>query len=324
MNRLNRRGLAVSAAILSLCAYAAPASAQATRTWVSGTGDDANPCSRTAPCKTFAGAISKTAAGGEINCIDTGGYGAVTITKSMTIDCHYTEGGVLAAGNGIVVNALSTDVVTLRGLDIFGVSPPTNGIRFIAGGALHIEDCVIRRFNAASSAGISFAPSGNSQLYIVNTTITDNGNGTTGGGIIIAPSAGGSVKAVLNNVRVRHNGGAGIQVNATSTTTPLGLNVAIIDSESSGNTLGLSIIAPNTSTGVNVMVTRTLVSANSNIGISSDGAFAAFRVGASTITNNTTGVASVNGGAIRTYADNQLNGNFTADGTFTGAVLPHQ
>src|SRR3954467_11628356 len=135
MNRLNKRALAVSAAILSLCAYAAPAAAQATRTWVSGVGDDVNPCSRTAPCKTFAGAISKTAIGGEINCLDPGGFGAVTITKSLTIDCHYTEGGALAGGNGITVNDSAsatpgTAVVVIRGLDIFGVSPPTHGVRF--------------------------------------------------------------------------------------------------------------------------------------------------------------------------------------------------
>src|SRR5262245_45938397 len=95
--------------------------AQATRTWVSGVGDDANPCSRTAPCKTFAGAISKTAAGGEINCLDPAGYGAVTITKSLTIDCHYTEGGILASTvNGIIINATSTSKIVLRGLDING------------------------------------------------------------------------------------------------------------------------------------------------------------------------------------------------------------
>src|SRR5687768_18483244 len=110
---------------IALAAFAAtPASAQATRTWVSGVGDDVNPCSRTAPCKTFAGAISKTAAGGEINCLDPGGFGAVTIIKSMTIACQYTEGGALAGGNGVVVNLpASTDVVVLRGLDIFGVNP---------------------------------------------------------------------------------------------------------------------------------------------------------------------------------------------------------
>src|SRR3954471_7947155 len=119
---LTLRRLARMAPALALIALAVPASAsaQATRTWVSGVGDDANPCSRTAPCKTFAGAISKTANGGEINCLDPGGFGGVTITKSLTIKCQYTEGGVLVSGtNAIVVNALATDTVTLRGLDIF-------------------------------------------------------------------------------------------------------------------------------------------------------------------------------------------------------------
>src|SRR5580765_2249449 len=97
------------------------ANAQATRTWVSGVGDDVNPCSRTAPCKTFAGAISKTAAAGEINCLDPGGFGAVTITKSMTISCEIGTGGVAASGtNGVIVNANSADVVTINGLDFEG------------------------------------------------------------------------------------------------------------------------------------------------------------------------------------------------------------
>src|ERR1051326_538717 len=92
--------------------------AQATRTWVSGVGDDANPCSRTAPCKTFAGAISKTASPGIINCLDPGGFGAVTITKSITIDCTGTYGSVLSSGvQGVVVNALSTDKVAPRAID---------------------------------------------------------------------------------------------------------------------------------------------------------------------------------------------------------------
>src|ERR671915_2281890 len=109
---------------IALIALAIPssASAQATRTWVSGVGDDANPCSRTAPCKTFAGAISKTAAKGQINCLDPGGFGGVTITKAIAIKCHYTEGGVLVSGtNAIVVNAGTNDRVTLRGLDINGI-----------------------------------------------------------------------------------------------------------------------------------------------------------------------------------------------------------
>src|SRR5947199_4194418 len=98
--------LAIAAGCLVPLLASAPAHAQATRTWVSGVGDDANPCSRTAPCKTYAGAISKTAANGEINCLDPGGFGSVTITKSLSIVCDYTEGGVLASLTfGFNVNA---------------------------------------------------------------------------------------------------------------------------------------------------------------------------------------------------------------------------
>src|ERR671939_1936873 len=97
--------LALALAVTAL-AIPASASAQASRTWVSGVGDDANPCSRTAPCKTFAGAISKTAAKGEINCLDPGGFGGLTINKALTIKCHYTEGGVLVSGtNAMVISA---------------------------------------------------------------------------------------------------------------------------------------------------------------------------------------------------------------------------
>src|SRR3954471_9427900 len=102
--------LATLGSALSLLLFAAPARAQATRTWVSGVGDDVNPCSRTAPCKTFAGAISKTAAGGEINCLDPGGFGGVTIIKAMTLSCGYTHGSILVAGGpGITVNAGGND-----------------------------------------------------------------------------------------------------------------------------------------------------------------------------------------------------------------------
>ena len=98
MIRATTLSLTVLGPIRGCVLYVLPAHAQATRTWVSGVGDDVNPCSRTAPCKTYAGAISKTAAGGEINCLDPGGFGALTITKSISIVCAYTEGGVLAAG----------------------------------------------------------------------------------------------------------------------------------------------------------------------------------------------------------------------------------
>src|ERR671914_714026 len=156
---------------LAVLALALPgsASAQATRTWVSGVGDDANPCSRTAPCKTFAGAISKTANGGEINCLDPGGFGGVTITKSLTIKCHYTEGGVLVSGtNAIVINAASTDKVTLVGLDIngIGVGAQTSltGVKVLSAATVHIFNSEIYRFKA----GVAVVPTGlNSTTRVV-------------------------------------------------------------------------------------------------------------------------------------------------------------
>src|SRR5438067_11885330 len=144
MTRFSSRGLAVSAAILSLCAYSTAASAQASRTWVSGVGDDVNPCSRTAPCKTFAGAISKTAPGGEIDCLDPGGFGQVTITKSITIDCDSGTGGasVLASvGAGILINANpASDVIYLRNLGINGLNAATSGVRVLAALTVHLQE----------------------------------------------------------------------------------------------------------------------------------------------------------------------------------------
>src|SRR5688572_28513700 len=138
MKRMSVRALLLS--LFVLLTLSAAAQAQATRTWVSGVGDDANPCSRTAPCKTFAGAISKTAANGEINVLDPGGFGGVTITKSITISSEGFEAGALVSGtNAIIINAASTDVVVLRGLDIEGLGTGLVGIKLLGGlAALHI------------------------------------------------------------------------------------------------------------------------------------------------------------------------------------------
>src|SRR5579862_322247 len=131
------RFTAVAVGLMAMFLAAAQLSAQATRTFVSGVGDDANPCSRTAPCKTFAGAISKTAPGGEINVLDPGGFGAVTITKSITISSENFEGGVLVSGtNGIVISAANTDFVVLRGLDIEGLGTGLSGIKVLSAGSV--------------------------------------------------------------------------------------------------------------------------------------------------------------------------------------------
>src|SRR5437764_8243366 len=149
-------------------------SAQATRTWVSGTGDDANPCSRTAPCKTFAGAISKTAAGGEIDALDPGGFGAVTITKGMTIDGGGGQvASVLVSGtNGIVVQAGPSDVVILRNLRINGIGSGLNGVRFLSGKDLNLENCYIFGF---TQNGIDIALSASASAHVLNTVVKNNG-----------------------------------------------------------------------------------------------------------------------------------------------------
>src|SRR5882757_5261135 len=150
---VDMRRIALLALVAGLVPFmaSAPASAQATRTWVSGVGDDVNPCSRTAPCKTFAGAISKTAAGGEINCLDPGGFGGVTTIKAMTFNCGYTLGSILVAGSpAITVNAGVNDRVSIRGIQMQGVNqtvtPGTIGVRIIGAAMVSIEDSVITAF----------------------------------------------------------------------------------------------------------------------------------------------------------------------------------
>jgi hypothetical protein len=316
MIRLGIRTIALTGAAAFAATLATPASAQATRTWVSGVGDDVNPCSRTAPCKTFAGAISKTAAGGEINCLDPGGFGAVTIIKSMTISCPYTEGGALAGGNGITVNLpASTDVVFLRGLDIFGVNPPSNGVRFINQGTLHIEDSTIRRFNAANSVGVSVAPTGPAKLFITRTTIAENGNGATGGGIDIKPGVGGSVQAVLTKVRSDNNANNGLRGDSTNGA----VTIVVDDSSFSGNANG--VVAAAGPSSLNIMLNESVIAINSGIGILAAGGTARVRVANTTISGNGTGLSFGGGALVNTYGNNRLDAN-GVDGAFTAPPIP--
>jgi len=152
---------------------ASSASAQATRTWVSGVGDDANPCSRTAPCKTFAGAISKTAAAGEINVLDPGGFGAVTITKSIRIISDHIEAGVLVSGtNGIIVNVAPTDNVLLDGLDIEGLGTGLNGVHIVGGGSVTIRRTSINNF---MGNGVNLVGTANAKVLVQDCFISNNG-----------------------------------------------------------------------------------------------------------------------------------------------------
>src|SRR5712664_1992980 len=181
MNKFRFTIKILAIAIFTL-AFASLAQAQATRTWVSGVGDDANPCSRTAPCKTFAGAISKTAAGGEIDALDPGGFGAVTITKSITLDGGTGSGwaSILDSGtNGINVN-ISGGTVTIRHIAIngAGASLGLHGISATAVGTLNIEDCVIFGHN---NEGVLVNLSTGANVNVRNSTFKNNG--AAGGGV---------------------------------------------------------------------------------------------------------------------------------------------
>src|SRR5689334_19418047 len=159
--------LAILGTTLTTALYTAPAHAQASRTWVSGVGDDANPCSRTAPCKTWAGAISKTAACGEIDALDPAGFGAVTITKSITLDGTGTMASILASlTTGITINAASTDVITIRGISINGFCNGLRAINILQAKTVNIEDCVMFRF---AGPGVLVNETNDLQLNVRNT-----------------------------------------------------------------------------------------------------------------------------------------------------------
>lgn len=319
------------ATIVAACAmlWSAPAAAQATRTWISGVGDDANPCSRTAPCKTFQGAISKTAAGGEINCIDPGGFGALTITKSISLICDSTETGILvAATNGIIINSTGA-FVTISGFDFEGLgqtgSPGINGINVLNAAAVHVRNSKIRGFR--NGYGINFQPqSANAQLFVDNVTITESGGSgspSTSGGININPAAGMTANATITNSQIVDNMNVGIRIDTTGIVGSL-INASIDRVTLSNNSAGILVKAPNGTGAVKFMLTDSQVTLNTGQGLIVNGTptSANARVGNTTITNNGTGVLVLGTAQMLSYGDNRLDGN-TTDGAFSGTIARH-
>ncbi len=314
MNRI-RFTLNILGLVMFVLVVTSVGQAQATRTWVSGVGDDVNPCSRTAPCKTFAGAISKTATGGEINALDPAGFGTINITKSITLDGTQGQGhgGILAAGTtGVIVNitaaavAPHSDTVTLRNLSINGASTGTNGIRIlstVANSTVHIENCQIFGFRSGNV-------------------------GDAGRGIIDKRSASGS-KLLVSNTDIRNNSAHGIQV-GIDTGFVSGVTATFNNVRSVGNTLSgaffgggsktsvrYSVFNNNGNAGIQVSeqaggttesdITSTVISHN-NHGLFLGSGASLTRIGDVTINGNVNGV-SISGGAIETYGNNNVRGN---------------
>lgn len=218
--------------VFILCVFASTQSAaQATRTWISGVGDDVNPCSRTAPCKTFAGAISKTAAGGEINILDPGGFGAVTITKSITLDGGGTFASILSSGtNGIIINSPDV-VVTLRHLSINGSGTGITGIKVLAAQKVQIEDCYLGNFTQKGIEVLTTVPCA---VVINNTTIHNAEDAiaitNTAGNVMIS----GSKIQTVKNAGINLLGGEATISNSDISDCKTGIVVQ------AGNTINLS------------------------------------------------------------------------------------
>jgi hypothetical protein len=296
MNKFRFTISALAIAIFTL-AFASMAQAQATRTWVSGVGDDANPCSRTAPCKTFAGAFSKTAASGEIDALDPGGFGAVSINKNITIDGSMTGvAGILnALTTGINVNTGAT-LVTLRGLSIQGAGSATRGINITttsAGSRVIVENCFIV---GQAGDGIVDSRSAGGSLDVFNTTIESN----TGNGISANPSSGStSIHVHIINSRFHANGGNGVLLGSNAQAT-------IFNSLFTQNSAG--IFVQQTAGGTTSADVDQCVVSNNVAGFQANTSSSIIRVSNTTAIGNSNLAVVVGGGAVSSYGNNQTNG----------------
>jgi hypothetical protein len=278
---------------------------QASRTWVSGVGDDANPCSRTAPCKTFAGAISKTAAGGEIDALDPAGYGAVTITKAITIDGGGGQvASVLVSGtNGIVVQAGPSDVVILRNLRINGIGTGINGIRFLSGKDLNVESCYIFGFTT-NGVDIALNQATAASAHILNTVIKNNGGVGVRAANAVAPAVAvvvDSSSAILNNIGVEAAQHAHVTVSRSLVSKNTNDGLKSDDAATSDAQLTVSFTDSDLNkNGVTAAPGGTANVAFSNIGL-----------------NTTCGFNNAGGTSFFTFGNNRLTGT-----GFCGTITP--
>jgi len=275
---------------------------QASRTWVSGVGDDANPCSRTAPCKTFAGAISKTAAGGEIDALDPAGYGALTITKAITIDGGVGQvASVLVAGtNGIVVQAGPNDVVILRNLRFNGIGSGINGIRFLSGKDLNVENCYIFGFTT-NGIDVALNQATPASVHVIDSVIKNNG----GVGIRATNAVAPNVQVGIDNTKVILDT-IGIEAAANSRVV---INRSVAENASTDG------IKASSNTG-QVTVSFSDASFNGN-GITASGGGSA-NVAFSNIAYNTTCAFNNSASSFATFGNNRVVGTANC-GTITPA-----
>jgi hypothetical protein len=343
------RSIAVPLTILAtmLATFLGPASPRSevvvrfNETWVSGLGNDSDPCTRTQPCKTFARAIAQTSPGGRIGVLDSGNFGEIEIVKAISImndGAGEARVTIARADSAVRVFAGAGDRVFLHGLTIDGGFGGAFGILFGSGAALHVQNSVIRNFDVR---GIDFQPTGSSELYVSDTLIAGNGSsvqgtpGRLGAGITIRPSEEvsvftsrtlGSAKVVLDRVQIENNG-HGIEVDGGFTRAgrievlsgppgmvpPPGVHVIVRESVVAGNS-GNGINAVSTSltadmgTATSITIDHSSV-VNNQLGVGVDGARATLRLSDSTVAGNETGLSSTNLGHLDYSKNNSISGN---------------
>ncbi len=327
MSVIKRAMLILATIFASGVLFSSAASAQATRTWISGVGDDANPCSRTAPCKTFAGAISKTAAGGEINCLDPGGFGSVTITKSISLICDNNQqaGVLVAATNAIIINVPAGTYVTISGLYIDGLGSTgvagVNGVYVLQGGNIALRNMTIAGFR--NGYGVNFANTATGKLLMDNVSIFESGivSDTLTGGVLVQPAAGITANVAITNSRLLNNENVGLRLDTVGKVGSV-INATVDHSTIAGNVNGILVKSPASTGTVKLFVSQSTVANNSNFGLIVNGTGATARLTNTAITNNATGMTALLSSVLQSYGNNQVDGNGT-DGSFT-ATIPNK
>jgi hypothetical protein len=311
MNRLFLRGIVVG---FFLCLTGSLAFGQSNRTWVSAAAGVTDPgtcaatvCTRSAPCATFACAIQATNAGGEIDALDSGDFGPVSIGKSVSIVAQGVVAGVQQAPFLDAIDVTGSNVtVVLRGLTIEGVGAGNDGIVFDPdGGELHIEDCTINGW----SAGILVQSAGSSKLFIKDTIVRNNSFG-----IDFEPSGPATVIASLDNVRIENNSGEGVQALGNAT-------VSVRNSVAAGN--GIGFIAEDSGPGRPAVINleSTIASGNGTV-VDANGANSTINMSNVTVVDNTTGLLATNGGHIVSFGNNKITDNGT-NGSPTKTIAQH-
>lgn len=281
--------------IWSSATWAGVIKPQIMRTYVSGLGNDNNPCTAAYPCATFKAALALTLAGGEIFVLNSADYGPVTINKAVSITSEGAAAGILTtSGVGITISAAASDVVNLRGLTLDGANSGSVGIQFVSGKSLTIQKSFVRNF---TNSGISFAPTATATLFVSDTVVANNASN----GIVVS-SGSATVQGALSRVNASGNG-VGILASGA------GVSLAVADTVASNNGYGIGA----SSSAVTV---RNLMASANSVGIAADQSTAIVGVAQSTITGNNTGWQATNGAQVQSYGNNNVGGNAN-DGTAT-------